>query len=66
VRSARLRQVREALLAADPEANVTTIASNAGFTHLSRFSIEYRRRFGEKPSETLKSRRRGRLPSREP
>jgi len=60
VRDARLRQVRQALLHADPEASVTSIASDAGFTHLGRFAILYRSRFGESPSETLKSRRRAR------
>jgi AraC-like DNA-binding protein len=63
LRDARLRQVRHALLEADPEASVTSIATDAGFTHLGRFSMVYRRRFGESPSETLKSRRRARLPS---
>jgi AraC-like DNA-binding protein len=63
VRDARLRQVRQALLEAAPEASVTSIATDAGFTHLGRFSMVYRRRFGESPSETLKSRRRARLPS---
>jgi hypothetical protein len=37
--NARLRQVRQALLQADPEASVTGIATNAGFTHLGRFLI---------------------------
>jgi len=52
--------VRQALLHADSEASVTSIASDAGFTHLGRFAILYRSRFGESPSETLKSRRRAR------
>jgi len=55
---ARLRRAREALMRADPEASVTRIASDAGFTHAGRFSLAYRHRFGESPSETLKSRRR--------
>jgi transcriptional regulator GlxA family with amidase domain len=54
-RDARLRNVRQALLRADPEASVTDIALNAGFTHMGRFSVTYRRRFGESPSETLRS-----------
>ena len=28
-----------------------------GFTHMGRFSVEYRKRFGESPSETLDQRR---------
>ncbi len=55
VRNARLRHVRETLLQADPDDSVTSIATNAGFTHLGRVSVLYRRRFGESPSETLKS-----------
>jgi AraC-like DNA-binding protein len=56
VRNARLQQAREALLQAEPEESVTAIAASWGFAHLGRFSIEYRRRFGESPSETLKRR----------
>jgi len=29
------------------------IAAAHGFTHIGRFSVEYRRQFGETPSETL-------------
>jgi transcriptional regulator GlxA family with amidase domain len=58
LRDARLRKARQALLRAGAEASVTDIAMNAGFTHMGRFSITYRRRFGESPSETLRGRRR--------
>jgi AraC-like DNA-binding protein len=62
VRNLRLGQVRESLLRADPDASVTTIAMSFGFTHMGRFSIEYRRHFGESPSHTLRKRhRRGSL-----
>ncbi|MEH2504469.1 MULTISPECIES: AraC family transcriptional regulator [unclassified Bradyrhizobium] len=54
LRNARLRQVRQALLRADPEANVTDIAMSTGFTHMGRFSVTYRTHFGESPSETLR------------
>ena len=57
LRNARFQRVREALMKAEPEQGVTTIAANWGFVHLGRFSIEYRARFGESPSETLKRRR---------
>lgn len=33
--------------------SVTSIAMAQGFLHLGRFSVEYRRRFGESPSQTL-------------
>jgi AraC-like DNA-binding protein len=62
LRDARLRQVRQALLQADPDASVSGIAMGSGFTHLGRFSLAYRRHFGESPSQTLKSRKRTRLP----
>ena len=54
LRNARLAHVRRALLRADPDRSVTEIAVGLGFTHMGRFSVEYRRRFGESPSQTLK------------
>ena len=51
----RLAAARHNLLLGDPESDkVTSIALNYGFSHLGRFSGEYRRYFGETPSETLK------------
>jgi len=60
LRNARFAKVRDALLRAEAEESVTAIASACGFTHLSRFAVEYRRRFGERPSDTLRRNRRGR------
>ena len=57
LRDARLGRVREALLRAEAGESVTQVAMTWGFHHLGRFAIEYRRRFGESPSETC---RRGR------
>lgn len=57
LRNARMVQVRQALLRADPEQSITAIAMGLGFSHMGRFSVEYRRRFGESPSQTLKTRR---------
>ncbi|HKP41780.1 AraC family transcriptional regulator [Mycobacterium sp.] len=56
LREVRLKRVREALAEADPRsgASVTDIALDWGFMHLGRFSVEYRRRFGESPSQTLR------------
>ncbi|MBL3698764.1 AraC family transcriptional regulator [Leucobacter luti] len=55
LREAQLRHARTLLEAADPQREtVTGIAQRAGFTHLGRFSIEYRRRFAESPAETLR------------
>lgn len=50
VRDLRLERVRAALLTS--EATVSTIALDAGFTHLGRFAAAYRARFGELPSQT--------------
>jgi AraC-like DNA-binding protein len=58
--NARFREVRRSLLQAEPEEGVTDIAMRWGFTHMGRFSIEYRLRYGESPSQTLKRRRGGR------
>ena len=52
LRNVRLDRAREALLQADGEARITDIAMESGFNHLGRFSIQYRERFGESPSET--------------
>jgi AraC family ethanolamine operon transcriptional activator len=50
----RLSQARRALLCADAElVTVTEIATCFGFVELGRFSVEYRRMFGESPSQTL-------------
>lgn len=51
----RLYCARRELLRGDPSRiSVTEIAMNCGFAHLSRFAAEYRRHFGELPSETLR------------
>lgn len=50
----RLDQARADLEAADPRTTVTGVAYDCGFAHLSRFAVEYARRFGESPSHTLR------------
>ncbi len=37
------------------QTTVTTIAQRYGFSHLGRFAVSYRKRFGESPSKTLRS-----------
>jgi AraC-like DNA-binding protein len=54
LKATRLEQVNKALLKADPRDCVTRIATDCGFSQLGRFAVEYRQRFGESPSETLK------------
>jgi len=53
LRMLRLSQVRGALLSARGQFTVTEIATDFGFAELGRFSVEYRKVFGESPSETL-------------
>jgi transcriptional regulator GlxA family with amidase domain len=54
----RLDRARQRLLQASGGDQVTTIALDSGFAHLSRFAMSYARAFGELPSETLARRRR--------
>jgi AraC-like DNA-binding protein len=56
-RNARFEQVRQALLRGDAEQGVTEIAASCGFGHPGRFAVEYRQRFGESPSQTLRRQR---------
>lgn len=54
LKEVRLRHVREELQRAQPaNGMVTTIAFKWGFTHLGHFTTDYKRRFGESPSQTL-------------
>jgi transcriptional regulator GlxA family with amidase domain len=55
LRMLRLFQVRRALLSAyEQVVTVTAIATSFGFAELGRFSVEYRKVFGESPSVTLR------------
>jgi transcriptional regulator GlxA family with amidase domain len=51
--NARFERAREALRQAQPGETVSQIALRHGFTHMGRFALEYRQRFGEPPSMTL-------------
>jgi AraC-like DNA-binding protein len=53
----RLQRARQRLLEASRQDQVTRIALDTGFHHLSRFAQTYARTFGELPSETLARRR---------
>jgi AraC-like DNA-binding protein len=51
----KLNEANRELRAYGPgEVRVTDVALRWGFTHFGRFSVEYRRMFGERPSDTLK------------
>jgi len=54
----RLELARQRLSRAEPGATVTGIATTVGMDHLGRFSVEYKKRFGENPTETMQRRRR--------
>ncbi|WP_168190211.1 AraC family transcriptional regulator [Luteithermobacter gelatinilyticus] len=54
VRDQRLQKVHEELHHNDSRHTVTQIALKWGFSQLGRFSVEYRKKFGESPSETLR------------
>lgn len=61
LRRLRLAAAREALLSGGPGTSVTEIARRYQFNHAGRFSEEYRQRFGETPSATLRRARAARL-----
>jgi AraC-like DNA-binding protein len=53
LRQIRLDKAYKILSEATEGVYVSDVAMNCGFMHLGRFSIEYKKRFGESPSETL-------------
>lgn len=53
VASRRLALVRRMLATQAGIVNVTEAAARGGFTHLGRFSAQYKQAFGESPSDTL-------------
>jgi AraC-like DNA-binding protein len=59
LRQLRLRRVHEDLTETDParRPTVAEVAHRWGFTHLGRFAGDYRSRYGESPSQTLRRHR---------
>jgi TolB-like protein len=61
-RHLRLKAARHALGDNHAKADVTTAAGMHGFSHLSHFTAQYRQRYGELPSATLRALRESSLP----
>jgi len=56
LRNERLAIARQELLSAKEKGlSITEIAYSSGFMHLGRFASAYQKRYGEKPSETLRA-----------
>ena len=54
LQATRLDGVRKELHQRGPSAKIADIANNWGFWHMGQFAADYRRQFGELPSETPK------------
>lgn len=54
LKNIRLERARQDLLSAHSGTSVTDVAMHWGFTQLGRFAGEYKKRFGESPSDTLR------------
>lgn len=52
---ARLERAHDLLKRPAPNTTVTRVAAEVGFGHLSRFAAAYRARYGQTPSETMRS-----------
>ena len=56
LRSVRMQRAHLDLQNAEPgDTSVAALAARWGFTHLGRFAVEYRRRYGSSPSQTLRT-----------
>jgi AraC-like DNA-binding protein len=51
--ASRRLEIARSLLASGRATAVTAAALHSGFSHLGRFSLLYKRSFGESPSDTL-------------
>jgi AraC-like DNA-binding protein len=54
LKQVRLQHARNQLLAAIPGCTVTQVAARWGFLNVGRFSAEYAKQFGERPTDTLR------------
>jgi AraC-like DNA-binding protein len=56
LRSVRMERAHRDLQNAEPgNTSVAALAARWGFTHLGRFAVDYRRRYGSSPSQTLRT-----------
>lgn len=56
LRDIGFERARHELLQGGADGRVMDVAHRCGFAHYGRFAVDYRRRFGETPSQTLKRR----------
>lgn len=49
----RLDKARQELLKSYPRRTIASVALDVGFNHIGRFSLEYKKFFGESPKETV-------------
>jgi AraC-like DNA-binding protein/tetratricopeptide (TPR) repeat protein len=54
LRDIGFERARRELLQGLPGEKIIDVAARCGFSHFGRFAVEYRRRYGETPSQTLK------------
>ncbi len=59
LQTVRMHKVRGELFRSEPDAIISEIAAHWGFWHMGQFAADYRRQFGELPSETLRRTRAG-------
>jgi AraC-like DNA-binding protein len=56
IRLRRMQRVHRVLRHRSPEtATISEVARDHGFSELGRFAAEYRKQYGELPSETLRN-----------
>ena len=54
VKQLRLERARQMLMRTDTNPSVTEVAFFCGFSNMGNFAADYRKHFGERPSDTLK------------
>jgi AraC-like DNA-binding protein len=54
LKAVRLKGVRRSLFEREPETRISEVAAEWGFWHMGMFALDYRRQFGELPSETAR------------